>query len=67
MEPMAYGVVQYTSRGRLTDKVFGPFTEQAAIDFVESAQVSGYIYIRVAVQGPFSKQEVLDAARLLAE
>jgi len=58
-----FGVVQYTTRGRLTGKVFGPFTEQAAIDFVESAQVGGYLYIRVKVTGEFTKQEVLDAAK----
>lgn len=59
-----YAVVQYTTRGRLTGKVFGPFpTEQHADDFVQSALVGGMVYIRVKVTGTFTKEVVLDAAR----
>lgn len=60
-----YAVVQYTSKGRLTGKVFGPFTEEAAGYFVESAQVGGYIYVTAKVSGPFTKEAVLDAARIV--
>jgi hypothetical protein len=60
-----FGVIQFTTRGRLTGKVFGPFTEEAAGFFVESAQVGGYHYVRVKVEGTFRKEAVLDAARIV--
>lgn len=61
---VTYAVVQFTTRGKVTGKVFGPFTEEAAEYFVESAQVGGYHYVRVKVTGNFDKKEVLRAVHI---